>query len=268
MTRELTTVAKKKLILEGDPDQQLEFAMKAANTLMKAVSQKPKKVIIRGEQYLEYGDWQTLARFFGATAAVEWSKPLYNIVNNEEQKGQVIGYEARAIVKRNGVEVSSAEAMCMRAEKNWKDRDEFMLRSMAQTRASAKALRNAYGWVAELAGMKSTPAEEMGDMYDQSPISDKAVPTVTYDNPEDVGFKDRSNNPVATYMGKKSIKTELEKKKEIMTLVDAITLHPLEKTAEAYQKYVFDNTMMLLTPDNYDAVIGALTKKQHGEDIN
>lgn len=162
-------IEKKELVLEGDPEAQLQFAMKAANALMKAVAHKPKPVMIRGEQYLEYGDWQTLARFFGATAAVEWTKPI-------EKEGKTLGYEARATVLHQGQIISSAEAMCMRAERNWKDRDEFMLRSMAQTRASAKALRNAYGWVAELAGMKSTPAEEMdGVAADKEPMKPYSV---------------------------------------------------------------------------------------------
>lgn len=37
----------------------------------------------------------------------------------------------------------------------------FQLRSMAQTRACAKALRNVLAWVVMLAGYKTTPAEEM-----------------------------------------------------------------------------------------------------------
>ena len=83
-------VPRKELILEGDPETQLEFAKKAATALMKVVESKPKKVIINGKQYLEYGSWQTLARFFGATAGVEWTKPILN------QKGLVVGYETPA----------------------------------------------------------------------------------------------------------------------------------------------------------------------------
>ena len=37
------------------------------------------------------------------------------------------------------------------------------MRSMAQTRACAKALRNALAWVMVLAGVAGTPAEEMGE---------------------------------------------------------------------------------------------------------
>ncbi len=142
---------KKEIILEGDPDAQLAYAGKAARALMGLVNKKPNPVTIRGKTYLEFGDWQVLARFYGATVEIEWTKEL---PNNK-------GYEARALVKRGGEVISSAEGMCTRDEKRWKDADEYAVRSMAQTRTSAKALRNAFGWVAELAGYSATPAEEM-----------------------------------------------------------------------------------------------------------
>lgn len=143
------------LVLQGDPAVQLEFAQKASKALMEIVGQKKKPVIINGEQYLEFEDWQTIARFYGASVGTEWSRPL------KDDTGKTIGYEAKAIVHMAGEIISSAEAMTMYAEKNWVHRDEFMLRSMAQTRAGAKALRNAFAWVAVLAGYKPTPAEEM-----------------------------------------------------------------------------------------------------------
>ena len=40
----------------------------------------------------------------------------------------------------------------------------FQLRSMSQTRACAKALRNALAWVVVLAGFQPTPAEELDDI--------------------------------------------------------------------------------------------------------
>lgn len=147
-------VAPRTLVLEGDPEQQLDYAQKAARALMKRVEAKEKKVKIGGKTYLEYGDWQTLGRFFGATAGTEWVRPI-------ERKGAIVGYEARAFVFQHGDTISAAEASCFREERNWRNRDEYAIKSMAQTRAAAKALRNAFGWVAELAGYASTPAEEM-----------------------------------------------------------------------------------------------------------
>lgn len=250
----VVTPSKKELVLEGDPEQQLAFAMKAANALMKAVKQKPKPVMIRGEQYLEYGDWQTLARFFGATASVAWTKPML------DAKGNVRAYEARAEVLHNGVVISSAEAMCTREEPNWRTRDEFMLRSMAQTRASAKALRNAYGWVAELAGMKATPAEEMGsELYDITPIKADAVVVSTGDDTPGLGFPDE---PVKTKLKRPEVIEKVmeldDKKKEIKKLIDRKVLAPIDQTAEAYQEYVKENTALDLVPENYDSIIELL----------
>lgn len=142
------------LVLEGNPEAQLAYAETAAHALMKRVENKKRKIVIGGKQYLEYGDWQTLARFFGATAATEWTRRL-------EIDGEIKGYECRAVVYQHGDIISAAEAICLRSERNWQKREWHMIMSMAQTRACSKALRNAFGWVAELRGYASTPAEEM-----------------------------------------------------------------------------------------------------------
>jgi hypothetical protein len=66
----------------------------------------------------------------------------------------------------------------------------YQLRSMAQTRAAAKALRNALAWVVVLAGYKPTPAEELPAHDATAPIpaasvsvtpvpSEEVFPTVT-----------------------------------------------------------------------------------------
>lgn len=235
--------ARKELVLEGDPEAQLQFAMKAANALMKAVSQKPKPVMIRGEQYLEYGDWQTLARFFGATASISWTKPLFTPEGT--LKPVLRGYEARAEVLHQGQVISSAEAMCTREEANWKSRDEFMLRSMAQTRAAAKALRNAYGWVAELAGMKSTPAEEMDGVTPEQP---KMAPyrVEKTKEVEDNQFMEREE---AVEVQKATIKQLL------------LDLGHKPLTVGGAQEIVFDLTGLALKPENYKEIITELKKQ-------
>jgi hypothetical protein len=143
------------LILEGDPEAQLEYAKRASKALMRQIEDKPRKLIINEKRYLFFEDWQTLGSFFGGTVATEWVKPI-------ERNGEIAGYEARAIVLARGQTISAAEASCLREEKNWAKKEEFALKSMAQTRAGGKALRNAFGWVAELGGYSTTPAEEMG----------------------------------------------------------------------------------------------------------
>ncbi len=140
-----------------DPEKQVEFASRAAKALTEIIKTKPKKVVLNGEQYIEFEDWQTIARFYNVTVGAEWTREIM-------REGKLHGFEAKANVYNSaGTIISSAEASCLRDEKNWSTKPEFQLKSMAQTRASAKALRNVLAWVVVLAGFKTTPAEEMED---------------------------------------------------------------------------------------------------------
>jgi methylglyoxal synthase len=63
----------------------------------------------------------------------------------------------------------------MRSEKTWARRDDYALQSMAQTRATSKALRLPLGFVMQIAGYDATPAEEIREMRtapDYKPMSD------------------------------------------------------------------------------------------------
>jgi len=137
------------------PEAVLQEAQRAAKALEKVVAGKKKPVIFRGEQYLEFEDWQTVAKFYGLCARTLEAEPV-------EIFG-VKGARARAEVVdlRTGQVVGGAEAYCMRDEENWQGKPWFQLASMAQTRAGAKALRNVLAWVVVLAGYRPTPAEEI-----------------------------------------------------------------------------------------------------------
>lgn len=159
----------------NSPEATLMQAKAAASALATVVGAKKNPVRFKGEQYLEFEDWQTVARFYSLAAEVEWSRYI--------EMGTVHGFEARAVVKNlvTGEQVSAAESMCMNDEDRWSQRPKykevngkrvqdgseavplFQLRSMAQTRACAKALRNVLSWVVVLAGYRGTPAEEMID---------------------------------------------------------------------------------------------------------
>jgi len=151
------------LSIHREPAIVLEEAKKAAKALSQVIAGKKKPVIINGEQYLEFEDWMTVARFYGITAKVISTNPI--------SFGDVQGFEARAVALQvsTGEEISAAEAMCLNDEANWKNRPLFMLRSMAQTRACAKTLRNVLAWVVVLAGYKPTPAEEMEGINGKKP---------------------------------------------------------------------------------------------------
>jgi hypothetical protein len=165
------------------PQAILENAMVAAKALKTVLAGKLKPVMMNGEQYLEFEDWQTVGQFYG-----------YTVKTGEAVECEVAGVKgakARAdlISLKTGQFIGGAEAYCMRDEDHWNTRakyewlenengkrvktkvgDEtvpwFQLASMAQTRAGAKAFRNRLAWVVVLAGYKATPAEELQGMTD------------------------------------------------------------------------------------------------------
>jgi hypothetical protein len=82
-------------------------------------------------------------------------------------------YEARTVA---GLVVGTGEASCSRKESRWAQADDHAVKSMAQTRATSKALKAATGWLMVLAGYKATPAEEMPDQDEEERIAAWAQP--------------------------------------------------------------------------------------------
>jgi len=75
-----------------------------------------------------------------------------------------IGFWARAEARLDGKVLSAAEAECMFSEPNWAKKPRFQLRSMAETRACARVLRQCLQWVVKLPDEKGDPmAPELGD---------------------------------------------------------------------------------------------------------
>ena len=157
MSDELAIIEGNSLSIARTPQIVLDEAREAARALKGVIDAKKRKVIISGKTYLEFEDWQTVGRFYGIAPQIVSTKPM--------EFGDVHGWEAiaHAVHVPTGRVVASAESMCMSDEPRWGQRPMFQLRSMAQTRAAAKALRNALAWVVVLAGYAPTPAEEMPD---------------------------------------------------------------------------------------------------------
>ncbi len=76
------------------------------------------------------------------------------------------------VYNKQGQVISSAENQCTRREKSWSSRDDYAIRSMAQTRTLAKAYRGALGFIMSLAGYQATPAEEIPKADAETPADD------------------------------------------------------------------------------------------------
>src|SRR3990167_759532 len=137
-------------LLTGAPKERVQQATEIANALSPVIEQQKLFATISGRRHVLYEGWTTLGALVGVFPKVIWSRPIEN------------GWEARVEAgTMSGAVVGAAEATCSRDENNWKDRDDYALRSMAQTRAGAKALRMPLGFIMSLAGFDATPAEEI-----------------------------------------------------------------------------------------------------------
>ena len=161
------------LAIQRAPELVLTEATKAAQALAQVIESKPNKCVINSKTYLQFEDWQTLGRFYGVTAKASSTK----YVEFGAEYEMVRGFEATAdaLLVSTGQVISSAEAMCLDDETKWSEKPLFQLKSMAQTRACAKALRNVLAWVVVLAGYQGTPAEEMEDVQIAAPRRKSAI---------------------------------------------------------------------------------------------
>lgn len=184
--------------LGNDPDSATKEAIATAQFLKKMVIDKKEGLMSdNGKRYIEFTEWQTLGNYYKVSVETE--------VLEYEGKGIHLVVKARGIATHivTGQRVGSAEAFCERREKGKGKHSLNQIASMAQTRAGSKAMRNALGWVVELAGMCSTPAEEMEGIFDnsgstvertQQPAPDKEVRKVPKSSTNGNGKKPKSGS--------------------------------------------------------------------------
>lgn len=129
--------------------------------------------------------------------------------------------------------------------------------SDSQVTAAASTFAKRYAFCNAF-GILTGDDDNDGAKFDQSPVADKAEVTITYDDPETPKKEPWKQRPAV-------VTTELQKKRQIMELVDSIVLAPLDKTAEAYSNWVWTQTGFTLEGSNYDSIIAELQKTKNGE---
>jgi hypothetical protein len=135
-----------------EPADVVAAASKVAAALNGVIEEKGLYQRIGQAKHVRVEGWTLLGSMLGVFPVVVWTHKIED------------GWEARVEARtRSGEVVGAAEAECLRTERNWAGRDDFALRSMAQTRATSKALKQPLGFVVTLAGYNATPAEERDD---------------------------------------------------------------------------------------------------------
>jgi hypothetical protein len=184
------------LILAESPREFLAKAQEVAEALVDVVRQQKFYVTIKGNEHPQVEAWQTLGALLGPFSEhggvfphTIWARPQLDPATGQarlthypvrerrtkgegpereliEREYEVEGYDYEARVEARtvaGLVVGTGEATCSRKESRWAQADDYAVKSMAQTRATSKALKAATGWLMVLAGYKATPAEEMPD---------------------------------------------------------------------------------------------------------
>jgi hypothetical protein len=165
------------------PKEVVALAKEQADSLMDIVEKQKLFIPIQGKKYLRVEAWETIGAFNHVGPDPEWVEPMMI-------DGEMIGYRAkiRLVDDRTGLVVGGAISVC--------GFDEFVAKgksgtakhnavmSMAQTRATAKAYRQKYAWVAVLAGYQPTPAEEMApDDEKPTPPKQRSRPATAPESP-------------------------------------------------------------------------------------
>lgn len=108
---------------------------------------------IGDRQYPKVEWWTTLGATLGLFPVVVYSRKV-------DREDEVI-YEARVEVRHGDTVVAAGEALCSSREPQWHQAPEYSIKSMAITRATGKAYRIPLSFLAVMAGLAPTNAEEM-----------------------------------------------------------------------------------------------------------
>lgn len=150
----------------SDPVGVVQEATRIADALADVIRAKGLYTNIQGKSHVRVEGWQLLGSMLGVTAVCTHTEPV--------DGGYLATVEARTA---DGRVVGKADALCTSHEKRgpWKSADDYARLSMAQTRATAKALKGPLGFVISLAGYQTTPAEEMTFAEPDTPQQAKPV---------------------------------------------------------------------------------------------
>lgn len=135
--------------------------VQAATELATFIKDRKLSVKISGKEYVLAEGWQFAGAQFGIISMI---KSCERQASEEEIRYRC---EAELISIRSNLRIGYGIAICSNKEVSKKYYDEYAICSMAQTRAIAKAYRNAFAWLMKAAGYEATPAEEMKEEENQ-----------------------------------------------------------------------------------------------------
>jgi len=203
------------------PQQQIQKAVEIANAVSEVIEKKRLYIVIESKKYdkkyVMCEGWATMGALLGLFPRI--------VETREERTGENLKVIAKCEVwSLNGNLIARAEAECDSGEvtrkkdgtivKKWLDSlgkpNEYVIRSMAQTRAVSKAFRIALSWIMVLAGYQATPAEEIdvgiigkgNNRANSTTKAQKAQQSTTKQKTVEVEISDKTNKDLVAELNR------------------------------------------------------------------
>lgn len=140
-------------LFSHDPEQAFSEAQRIVNVVARRCTGPGYLVQIGPKTYPTVSWWTVVGASLGLFARVVYARRL--------DRDDEIAYESRVEIHKDGNVIASGEAMCSSKEARWAHADEYAIKSMSSTRSAGKCFRLALSFIAILAGLEATPAEEI-----------------------------------------------------------------------------------------------------------
>lgn len=169
--KKTTLAIPEKTLTLNSPKALADFAL----TLKKFVLAHKLYSNIQGKNYVHVEGWQ----FAGAAIGI---MPVVRKVERVEGQAGEIKYRAEVeLVRADGATVGYGFSVCSNREAKRRNADEYVIASMAQTRATGRAYRNTLAWLMKIAGYEPLPETEADGVQDNNhaPKNDLDLPAPT-----------------------------------------------------------------------------------------
>lgn len=114
---------------------------------------------IQKKNYVNVEGWQFAGSAMGLLPVVKNVTPVEGAPEEIKYRAEVelLNIHTQSVV-------GYGVAICSNKESKRRSADEYVIMSMAQTRAVGKAYRNSFAWLMKMAGYETTPTEEVGEL--------------------------------------------------------------------------------------------------------
>jgi hypothetical protein len=238
-----------------NPKKRLDVAVEYASAIADVIKRQRLAVRIGNKHHVEIAGWQVAGTICRVAVKIVDSGPVRNPVTGEphvtEYEVHVKDYEwvapagggkrqkrhkadrtytvkgwdwwARAEARLpDGTLVGSSDSIVRRTEDKWAKDDDTALLGMAQTRASSRGYRSALGWIIDLAGYSTTPAEDMRGRRNTEERPPEAKPLPWWAAPADDEDKKRAVAALDFMLAQPSYESAEERARLVSTALSAI----------------------------------------------